>query len=223
MSDLRERLSLAFRSRPKKGVTGVTRVTVTSATPSKSQSYNGYNSYASGSREPQGGAVEDVVASEACLETFMERAASAENEGGLCRVHAELLAVLETAPFGPEHDRVAIIAVVAMHLDHLAATARVMDRETLSTARGTPRSGKPLTASPIHPDPERMIDPAETAAGQGGTPRYCSKAVEAGKFEPGDGEKSHPRNPTSSIVAIDDDLAIPYFLDRAKNPRFRDC
>ena len=56
---------------------------------------------------------------ETVFEAFVERAAIAEYDGGLSRPHAELLAALHTAPFGPEYDRGAIIETVAAHLDSL--------------------------------------------------------------------------------------------------------
>ena len=56
---------------------------------------------------------------------FEERAAIAEYDRGLPRSNAELLAALETAPLGPEHDRAAIIEAVAVHLDRLAVVGLV--------------------------------------------------------------------------------------------------
>ena len=46
-------------------------------------------------------------------------------EGPPLRPHAELLGPLETAPLGPEHDKPAIVAAVALHLDGLAAAGGI--------------------------------------------------------------------------------------------------
>ncbi len=62
---------------------------------------------------------------EIVFEAFVERAAIAEYDGGLSRLHAELLAALHTAPFGPEYDRAAIVETVAVHLDSLTAAGRI--------------------------------------------------------------------------------------------------
>jgi hypothetical protein len=128
MSDLRDRLANVFGFvAGEYGVTGVTPVTDPPVTPPKSQSYAGYTSHASNSTVRHGVVGSSVTEPDLDVEAFEERAAIAEYDGGLRRPHAELLGALESAPLGPEHDRTAIVAAIAIHLDHLSAAGYITD------------------------------------------------------------------------------------------------
>lgn len=56
-------------------------------------------------------------------ETFEERAAISEHDGGLPRPHAEVLAALHELPLGPDRD--AVLDAVARRLTELAAAGRL--------------------------------------------------------------------------------------------------